>query len=57
MKFSFAYGIFMEMMHTEMKTEYFDVVTDENLMQNHEKGKKRQLILLSRIKIYCGLFL
>ena len=57
MKFSFAYGIFTEMMHTEMKTEYFDVVTDENLMQNHEKGKKRQLILLSRIKRYYGLFL
>ena len=40
-----------------IKDEYFDVVNDENLMQNHEKGKKRQLILLSRIKIYCGLFL
>lgn len=48
MEFSFAYGIFMEMMHTEIKTgylyhikdEYFGVVTDENLIQNHEKGKK-----------------
>ena len=24
-----------------IKNEYFDVVNDENLMQNHEKGKKR----------------
>ena len=24
-----------------IKDEYFDVVNDENLMQNHEKGKKR----------------
>lgn len=24
-----------------IKDEYFDVVKDENLMQNHEKGKKR----------------
>ena len=36
-------------MHMDIKTgylyhikdEYFDVVNDENLMQNHEKGKKR----------------
>lgn len=45
------YGIilFMEMMHLDIKTgylyhikdEYFDVVNDKNLMQNHEKGKKR----------------
>ncbi len=39
----------MEMMHMDIKTgylyhikdEYFDIVNDENLMQNHEKGKKR----------------
>ena len=24
-----------------IKDEYFDFVNDENLMQNHEKGKKR----------------
>lgn len=24
-----------------IKDEYFDVINDENLMQNHEKGKKR----------------
>lgn len=37
------------MMHMEIKTGYlyhikdvyFDIVNDENLMQNHEKGKKR----------------
>ena len=37
------------MMHMEIKTgylyhikdEYFDVVDDDSLMQNHEKGKKR----------------
>ena len=39
----------MEMIHMEIKTgylyhikdEYFDVVDDDSLMQNHEKGKKR----------------
>lgn len=45
-----CYGIFiMEMIPLEIKTgylyhikdQYFDVVNDENLMQNHEKGKKR----------------
>ncbi len=44
------YGIlFMGLMILEIKTgylyhikdEYFDVVNDENLMQNHEKGKRR----------------
>ncbi len=44
------YGIlFMELMTVEIKTgylyhikdKYFDVVNDENLMQNHERGKKR----------------
>ena len=41
--------LYMEMMHMEIKTgylyhikdEYFDVVDDDSLMQNHEKGKKR----------------
>lgn len=41
--------LFMEMTHMEIKTgylyhikdEYFDVVNDESLMQNHEKDKKR----------------
>ena len=40
---------FMELMTMEIKTgylynikdEYFDVVNDENLIQNHEKEKKR----------------
>ncbi len=45
-----AYDIlFLELMTMKIKTgylyhikdEYFDVVNDENLMQNHEKGKKR----------------
>lgn len=42
-----------------LKDEYFDFVNDENLMQNHEKGKERkdQLILLSKIRRYYGLFL
>lgn len=39
----------LEMMNLEIKTgylyhikdEYFDVVNDDSLMQNHEKGKKR----------------
>lgn len=39
------------MMHMEIKTGYlyhikdiyFDIVNDENLMQNHEKGKKINL--------------
>ncbi len=44
------YGIlFMELMTMKIKTgylyhikdEYFDVIDDENLMQNHERGKKR----------------
>ena len=41
--------LYMEMMHLEINTgylyhikdEYFDVVDDDSLMQNHEKGKKR----------------
>ncbi len=41
--------LFMELMAKEIKIgylyhikdEYFDVVNEENLMQNHEKGKKR----------------
>ena len=52
------------MMYVEIKTgflyhikdEYFDVVDDDSLMQNHEKGKKDQLILLLKIKIFYGLY-
>jgi len=38
-----------------IKDEYFDVVNDESLMQNHERGKKRPTYLQSKIKIYYGL--
>ena len=50
--FLLYYGIFiMEMIPLEIKTgylyhikdQYFNVVNDENLMQNREKGKKRNL--------------
>ena len=40
-----------------IKDEFFDVVNDENLMTNHERGKKDLLILQSKIKISYGLFL
>ena len=40
-----------------IKDEYFDVVNDENLMTNHERGKKDLHILQLKIKIYYGLFL
>ena len=40
-----------------IKDAFFDIVNDENLMANHEKGKKCQHILQLRIKIYYGLFL
>ena len=36
--------------------EFFDFVDDENLMTNHERGKKDQLILLLKIKIFYGLY-
>ena len=39
-----------------IKDEYFDVVNDDSLMQNHEKGKKGPHILLLKIKIYYGLY-
>lgn len=39
-----------------IKDEFFDFVNDESLMQNHEKGKKDQLTLLSKKKIYYGLY-
>ena len=39
-----------------LKDEYFDVADDDSLMQNHEKGKKAQLILLLKIKIFYGLY-
>lgn len=37
-----------------IKDEYFIIVNDDSLMQNHEKGKKRPTILLSKTKIYYG---
>lgn len=40
-----------------IKDDFFDIVNDDNLMQNHEKGKKDLLILLLRIMIFYGLFL
>lgn len=39
-----------------IKDKYFDVVNDDSLMQNHEKGKKDRLILLLKIKKFCGLY-
>lgn len=33
-----------------IKDEYFDVVNDENLMQNHEKGRKRPTYLTIKDK-------
>ena len=60
------YGIlYMEMIDMEIKTgylyhikdEFFDIVNDENLMTNHERGKNDRLILLLRIKIFYGLYL
>ena len=39
-----------------IKDEFFDIVNDENLMSNHERGKKDLLILQLKIKIYYGLF-
>lgn len=54
--------LFMELIVMEIKTgylyhikdEFFDVVNDDNLMQNHERGKKDLLILLLKIKKYYG---
>ena len=40
-----------------IKDEFFDFVDDENLMTNHERGKKDQLILLLKMKIFYGLYL
>ena len=56
--------LYMEMMYLEIKTgylyhikdEYFDIVDDDSLMQNHEKGKKGQLILRLEIKVFYGLY-
>lgn len=39
-----------------IKDEFFDVVNDDSLMSNHERGKKDQLILQLKIKIFYGLF-
>ena len=40
-----------------IKDDFFDIVNDDNLMQNHERVKKDLLILLLRIMIFYGLFL
>lgn len=39
-----------------IKDEYFNVVNDDSLMQNHEKVRKDQHILLLKITIYYGLY-
>jgi len=40
-----------------IKDDFFDVVDDDNLMTNHERGVRRdQLILLLKIKILYGLY-
>ena len=39
-----------------IKDEYFDVVNDDSLMQNHKHGKKRPHILLLKMTIYYGLY-
>ena len=55
--FLLFYGILlMELMTMKIKTgylyhlkdKYFDVVNDENLMQNHERGKKRPTYFTER---------
>ena len=40
-----------------IKDEFFDIVNDENLMTNKERGHKRLHILLLKIRKYYGLFL
>lgn len=37
-----------------IKDEFFDIVNDENLMTNHERGKKRPTYLQLKIMIYYG---
>ena len=39
-----------------IKDEFFEIVNDENLMANHERGKNSLHILLLKITIYYGLF-
>ena len=39
-----------------IKDEFFDIVNDEKLMTNHERGKNVLHILLLKIKIFYGLF-
>ena len=56
----YGIGVYMEIKTGylyHIKDEFLDVVNDENLMTNHECGKKGQHILPLRIKIYCGLYL
>ena len=35
-----------------IKDEYFDVANDDNLMQNHERGKRRPTYFTIKDKIY-----
>ncbi len=35
-----------------IKNEYFDIVNDESLMQNYEKGKKRPMYFTIKEKRY-----
>lgn len=39
-----------------IKDEYFNKINDKNLMQNHERGKNDQLILLLKMVKYYGLY-
>ncbi len=39
-----------------IKDDFFNIVNDENLMSNHERGKKSLRILQLRMKIYYGLY-
>lgn len=39
-----------------IKDEYFDVVNDNSLMQNHERGKKRPTYFTIKDKNIYGLY-
>lgn len=39
------------------KNEFFDIVDDDSLMTNHERGKKDLLISQLKMKKFYGLFL
>ncbi len=39
-----------------IKDEFFDIVNDENLMTNHESGKKRPTYFTIKDKNIFGLF-